>query len=87
MVSFFDGTRPSGQGAAHLAALADSAKKRAGVYLPLVRLVSGAPVLRAAIVSDHAGSANLAALVEALVAGREQSQPTESTAGDDPAGC
>lgn len=85
VVSFFDGTHPRGQGAAHLAALADSAKKRAGAYLPLVRLVSGAPVLRAAIVSDHTGSADLAALVEALVAGREQALPTEPPAGDDAA--
>lgn len=85
VVSFFDAAHPNGQGAAHLAGLADSAKKRAGAYLPLIRLVSGAPVLRAAIVSDQTGSDDLAALVESLVAGRDLAREQAAPVGDEPA--
>lgn len=66
VVAFVDGRSPEGRSAAHLSALARAAKERAGAYLPLVRLPSGEPVLRAAVVGDRTTAADVDALVAAL---------------------
>ncbi|MCC6524705.1 MAG: aminotransferase class V-fold PLP-dependent enzyme [Polyangiaceae bacterium] len=70
VVCFVDARVADGGSARHLAALAESARQRAGAYLPLVRLPDGAPVLRACVTSERTTGEDVEALVAALDAGR-----------------
>ncbi len=69
VVAFSDETVPREQRAKQLAGLAERARVELDAYLPMVRLPSGEPVLRAAIVSEHTQVADVDALSDVLAEG------------------
>lgn len=61
---------PKGRPARELVALSKHVSVAIGAYVPVVRLVSGEPVLRAAIVSELTNEGDVDALIAALADGR-----------------
>ncbi len=72
VVAFSDESVPREQRAKRLVGLAEQARVELSAYLPMVRLPSGEPVLRAAIVSEHTQASDVERLCDVLAAALRQ---------------